>query len=520
MYLETSILDQVRSIFQQLESRYTFHITYSPRHEQAQELIDFLSEVAGCSDKLSCLLTSTDEPRLEFTLLKEEKETGIKFRAIPTGHEFTSLLLAVLNADGKGKNLPDEAIIRRIQALQGPIRLQTYVSLTCTNCPDIVQALNIMALLNPHITHEMTDGAIFQEEVDALKIQAVPTVYANGKPFHVGRSTLGELLQKLEERFGSAPTENEAPVRREFDTLILGGGPAGTSAAIYSARKGLRVAIVSQHIGGQVNETVGIENLISVPYTTGIELANSLRSHLGEYPVEIFENRRIEKAELTGKQKEITVNGGEVFTAPAVIIATGASWRKLNVEGEAQYIGRGVAFCPHCDGPFYQGKDVAVIGGGNSGIEAAIDLAGICNKVTVFEFAEALKADRVLQEKAQSLPNVEIFTSSQTTRVMGNGDKVTALRILDRITGEERDYPLDGVFVQIGLAANSTPFRDELEMTPIGEIKVDGFCRTTLPGVYAAGDVSNVPYKQIIIAMGEGAKAALSAFDDRIRGIA
>ena len=517
--LETNILDQVRSIFQPLEARYTFHITCNPKHEQARELIDFLNEIASCSDKLSCRLTETETPGPEFTLLKEEQETGIKFRAIPGGHEFSSLLLAVLNADGKGKNLPDESIGRRIRALKGTIRLQTYVSLTCTNCPDIVQALNIMALLNPHITHEMIDGALFQEEADALKIQAVPSVYANGKQFHVGRGSLGELLQKLEDTFGSLPQEDAAPVPRKFDLLVLGGGPAGTSAAIYSARKGLRVAIIAERIGGQVKETVGIENLISIPQTTGSQLADALKNHIGHYPVEVFENQRIEKAELQGKEKKVFSGGGETFTAPAVIIATGASWRKLNVEGETEYIGRGVAFCPHCDGPFYQGKHVAVIGGGNSGIEAAIDLAGICKKVTVFEFADTLKADRILQEKAQSLPNVEIFTSSQTIRVEGNGEKVTGIRIKNRITNEERDYPLDGIFVQIGLAANSALFRDVLETTTSGEIKTDTFCRTTIPGVYAAGDVSNVPYKQIVIAMGEGAKAALSAFDDRIRGI-
>lgn len=516
--LETTILDQVRSVFQHLEARYIFQITYNPKHEQAQELVAFLDDVASCSDKLSCQLVQTEAPKLEFTIVKDGDETGIKFRGIPNGHEFTSLLLAVLNADGKGKNLPDEAIGRRIKALQGEINLQTYVSLTCTNCPDVVQALNIMALLNPHIKHEMVDGALNQEEVDALKIQAVPSVYANGKLLHVGRGSLGELLQKLEESFGSAPQDME-PIRREFDVLVLGGGPAGASAAIYSARKGLRVAIVAERIGGQVKETVGIENLISVPQTTGTELANALRSHIGHYAIEIYEDRRIEQVELQGKEKSISVVGGETFVAPAVIIATGASWRRLNVEGEAEYIGRGVAFCPHCDGPFYQGKEVAVIGGGNSGIEAAIDLAGICKKVTVFEFADTLKADQVLQDKASSLPNVEIFTSSQTTRVTGNGEKVTSIRIKDRNTNEERDYPLDGVFVQIGLAANSTPFRGMLDMTPIGEIKIDAFCRTTLPGVYAAGDVSSVPYKQIVIAMGEGAKAALSAFDDRIRGI-
>lgn len=301
--LETNILDQVRSIFQPLEARYTFHITCNPKHEQARELIDFLNEIASCSDKLSCRLTETETPGPEFTLLKEEQETGIKFRAIPGGHEFSSLLLAVLNADGKGKNLPDESIGRRIRALKGTIRLQTYVSLTCTNCPDIVQALNIMALLNPHITHEMIDGALFQEEADALKIQAVPSVYANGKQFHVGRGSLGELLQKLEDTFGSLPQEDAAPVPRKFDLLVLGGGPAGTSAAIYSARKGLRVAIIAERIGGQVKETVGIENLISIPQTTGSQLADALKNHIGHYPVEVFENRRIEKAELQGKEK-------------------------------------------------------------------------------------------------------------------------------------------------------------------------------------------------------------------------
>ncbi|WP_288241245.1 alkyl hydroperoxide reductase subunit F [uncultured Bacteroides sp.] len=517
--LDLALKEQIRGIFQSLETTYTFHIVCHPRHESAQELIDMLKDVAECSAKLSCEITETEQPKLEFSLLKEGKATGVKFRGIPNGHEFTSLLLAVLNADGKGKNIPDEAIRRRIQALKGPVSLQTYVSLTCTNCPDIVQALNVIALLNGQVTHEMIDGALFQEEVDALKIQGVPSVYANGKLLHVGRGTLGELLQKLEDMFGSEPLADAEPVSRAYDVLVLGGGPAGASAAIYSARKGLRVAIVAEKIGGQVKETVGIENLISVPQTTGAQLADNLRSHINHYPIDLFEDRKIEKAELQGKEKVVSVVGGEVFTSPSVIVATGASWRKLNVEGETEYIGRGVAFCPHCDGPFYQGKDVAVIGGGNSGIEAAIDLAGICRRVTVFEFADSLRADQVLQEKARSLPNVEIFTSSQTTKVLGNGDKVIGIRVKDRVTDEERDFPLDGIFVQIGLAANSIPFREELEVTPQGEIKIDACCRTNIPGVYAAGDVSTVPYKQIVIAMGEGAKAALSAFDDRIRGI-
>lgn len=515
--LETSLLEQVRDIFRPLEARYIFHINYQPQHPKAQEQIDFLDNVASCSDKLSCQLRPSTDNLLEFSILKDKADTGIHFRGIPGGHEFTSLLLALLNADGKGKNLPDETTTRRIQALNGPLKLQTYVSLSCTNCPDVVQALNALVLLHPQATHETIDGALFADEVEAKKIQAVPAVYVNGELLHIGRGTLGELLQKLEEKVGSRPLTNAAPVSHQHDVLVLGGGPAGCSAAIYAARKGLRVAVVAERIGGQVKETVGIENLISVPQTTGAELAASLRKHMEHYPIDIYENRQIEEALLQGTQKSIHVKGNETFSAPAVIIATGASWRRLNVEGESEYIGRGVAFCPHCDGPFYQGKHVAVVGGGNSGIEAAIDLAGICSKVTVFEFMDTLKADQVLQQKARSLPNVEIFTSMQTLAVNGNGEKVTSIRVKNRQTGEEQDYPLDGIFVQIGLAANSLPFRQQLETTAIGEIKTDAACRTSLPGVYAAGDVSSVPYKQIVIAMGEGAKAALSAFDDRIR---
>ena len=517
--LDSTILQQVTEIFRNLEADYTFRISYAPLREESSQLIEFLNDFTSTSPHLNIEKHEAEGNTLCFALLKNGKETGITFRGIPNGHEFTSLLLAVLNADGKGKNLPDEGIARRIQALQDDIRLQTYVSLTCTNCPDVVQTFNIMALLNPNIRHEMVDGALFQEEVDKLNVQAVPSVFAKGKLLHVGRGSLGELLEKLEAVYQSAPIASDSePLHRKFDVLVLGGGPAGASAAIYSARKGLKVGVVAERIGGQVKETVGIENLISVPHTTGTQLADNLRTHLTQYPVELFENRRIELAELNGKEKKISVKGGETFSAPAVIIATGAGWRRLNVPGEAEYIGRGVAFCPHCDGPFYAGKEVAVVGGGNSGIEAAIDLAGICKKVTVIEFLDSLKADQVLQDKARSLPNVTIITSTQTTEVIGNGEKVTSLRLKNRQNGEEHNLALDGVFVQIGLSANSQPFREALEVSPIGEIKIDAHCRTNLPGVYAAGDVSSVPYKQIIIAMGEGAKAALSAFDDRMRG--
>ena len=518
--LDQSILQQVREIFKNLDAHYTFRVIADSHRNETEEMRQFLNDFASCSDHLTCEFNQTfQDNSLEFTLLKDGKETGITFRGIPNGHEFTSLLLAVLNADGKGKNLPDEMICQRIKSLKGAIRLQTYVSLTCTNCPDIVQALNIMALQNPNLTHEMVDGALFQDEVNRLNIQAVPAVYADGEMLHMGRGSLGELLQKLEERFGSEPNDENHPIHREFDVLVIGGGPAGASAAIYSARKGLHVGVVAGRIGGQVKETVGIENLISVPETTGAQLANDLRSHMNHYPIELFEERSIESTLLQEPHKLVMTRGGETFSAPAVIIATGASWRRLNVPGENEYIGRGVAFCPHCDGPFYKGKHVAVIGGGNSGIEAAIDLAGICSKVTVYEFLDNLKADQVLQKKLFGLPNVEVFTAMQTTEVVGNGEKVTGIRVKNRNTGEEMVHPLDGIFVQIGLAANSAPFREVLDTTPIGEIKIDAACRTNLPGVYAAGDVSSVPYKQIIIAMGEGAKAALSAFDDRTRGV-
>ncbi len=515
--LDSAILSQVRTVFEALDANYTFQVKADEQHESYNDLISFLEDLSQCSNRLNVEKLPASAGDLHFALLKDGVPTGISYRGIPGGHEFTSLLLAVLNADGKGKNLPDEGIVRRIQALHTPIQLQSYISLTCTNCPEVVQALQIISLYNKGITHELVDGALFQEEVDARKIQAVPTVFANGQQLSVGKADLALLLGKLEETFGSAPTQSDTI--KEYDVVVLGGGPAGASASIYSARKGLKVAVVAERVGGQVKDTVGIENLVSVPYTTGTELADNLRTHMSKYPIDILEHRSIEAVNFGGAKKEIRVKGGETFVAPAVVIATGAGWRKLGVEGESKYIGRGVAFCPHCDGPFYAGKHVAVIGGGNSGVEAAIDLAGICSKVTLLEFGDALRADGVLQEKARSLSNVKIFTLSQTTEVIGDGEKVTGLRVKDRSTDEERIVNLDGVFVQIGLSANSAPFADAVERTPQGEIVVDAHCRTTVKGVYAAGDVTTVPYKQIMISMGEGAKAALSAFEDRIRGI-
>lgn len=513
--LESAIKEQLRGIFAQLDGAYTLDITVSPQHESRTELLELLDDVASCSENLSCAVHEGDG--LAFTLLKEGEKTGITFRTVPNGHEFSSLLLAILNLDGKGKNFPDEGIRNRVKALKGPIQLTTYVSLTCTNCPDVVQALNAMTTLNGQIHHQTVDGAINQAEVDALNIQGVPSVFADGKLIHVGRGEFGELLKKLEEQYGAEATVQDATVK-DYDVIVLGGGPAGSAAAIYSARKGLRVALIAERIGGQVKDTLGIENLISVPQTTGTQLADNLRTHLAQYPIDLFEHRQVEQVEVVDGEKRITVAGGEQFTTQALIVTTGASWRKLNVPGEVEYIGRGVAFCPHCDGPFYKGKRVAVVGGGNSGIEAAIDLAGICSKVTVLEFMDGLKADQVLQEKVKSLPNVDVLTHTQTTEVVGNGEKVTGIRIKDRQTEEERLLPLDGIFVQIGLMPNSGALRDIVETNRPGEILIDTHCRTNVPGIYAAGDVSSVPFKQIIIAMGEGAKAALTAFDDRIRG--
>ncbi len=514
--LEAVLKEQLRGIFAGLESEYVLNIRVSSEHESRGELLGLLEGVAECSERISCRISEGEG--LEFTIQKDGQETGIKFRAVPNGHEFSSLLLAILNCDGKGKNIPDEAIRNRIKGLKGNIGLKTYVSLTCTNCPDVVQALNAMVVLNGEIHHEVIDGAINQEEAERMKIQGVPSVFANGELIHVGRGDLGELLGKLETLYGTK-TQEGGPEVRSYDVIVAGGGPAGVSAAIYSARKGLKVAVVAERIGGQVKETVGIENVISVPETTGERLANDLRLHMQRYPIDLLEHRKIEQVEVSGKNKVLTVTGGEKFTAPALIVATGASWRRLNVPGESGYIGKGVAFCPHCDGPFYKGKHVAVVGGGNSGIEAAIDLAGICSKVTVLEFLDELKADRVLQDKVRQLPNVEIFLHSQTMEVLGDGSRVTGLKVKDRKTESERVVALDGVFVQIGLAANSGVFQGIVDTNRPGEIVIDTHCRTNVPGIYAAGDVSNVPYKQIIISMGEGAKAALSAFEDRIRGV-
>ena len=512
--LDADLIAQLTQVFAPLSADLTLVAAPSEDARQA-ELLDLLAGLKAASPRIRVVTEGHPSPVPRFTLLKNGSPTGVAFRGVPGGHEFTSLVLAILNADGKGR-LPDTGVQARIRALRGPVRLRTFVSLECTNCPEVVQALNLMALLHADFQHEMWDGALAQDEVERLKIQGVPAVFAGDRLLHVGKADLAGLLENLEEQLGTVETAVSSAAVHTFDQIVVGGGPAGAAAAIYSARKGLKVAVVAGRIGGQVRDTLGIENLISVPYTEGPRLASDLRSHLEGAGVTVLDNRTVEALE-DGEVKRLRLKGGEVAEAGQVVIATGAKWRELGVPGEKEHIGRGVAFCPHCDGPFYKGKRVAVVGGGNSGVEAGIDLAGICSHVTVLEFGDTLRADAVLQKKLRSLPNVTVVTQARTTEVVGDGSKVSALRYEDRASKEIRTVDLDGVFVQIGLSPNSAVVKDLVEVNKAGEIIVDARGRTSRPGIYAAGDVTTLPFKQIVIAMGDGAKVALAAFEDRLR---
>ncbi|GAB6090040.1 alkyl hydroperoxide reductase subunit F [Spirochaeta dissipatitropha] len=514
--LDASIVNQLKSIYAPLEHSIELNQLES-KHPKQMELSQLLDDLADCSSSIHRSSADHESEIPAFSIGVNGKHSGIYFRCVPGGHEFSSLVLAVLNAGGLGK-WPDEALKSRVRALQGPIEVTTYISLSCTNCPDIVQSLNQMALMHENFQHTIVDGSLVPDEINDLKIQGVPAVFIGGKLLHSGRADFSTLLDKLEIEYGSSEPVITTDHKTEFyDVLILGGGPAGVSAAIYSARKGLKTAVIARKIGGQVNETQAIENFISIPRTVGKDLSASLREHMDEYSIDIRENRDAVYVEDHDGIKTVHVKGGESFAAPSLIIASGAQWKKLNIPGESDYIGRGVAFCPHCDGPFYVGKDVAVIGGGNSGIEAAIDLAGICKKVTVFEYAEKLNADSVLQEAAGRLNNIEIICNARTTELSGDGNKLTSIHWQDRISHEQRSLTLDGVFVQIGLNPNSSIVSDLVDLNKNGEIIIDAYCRSSAPGIYAAGDVSSTAYKQIIIAAGEGAKAALASFDDRIR---
>ena len=508
---------QLQEVFGRLES--PVHLVYRPSdHAKQQELVSMLDAVAETSPKVSAREQGDPSPVPRFHVENDLGPVGVAFTGIPGGHEFTSLILAILNTDGKGK-LPDETLVRRIQRLEGPIRLRTFVSLSCENCPDVVQALGLMAILHPTFEHEMVDGEYAQDEVEKLRIQGVPSVIDGEDLVHSGKTSLGELLGKLEKRFGSAAEGELEPVDLgEVDIAVIGGGPAGASSAIYAARKGLRTVLVTDRLGGQLQDTKGIENMISVRYTEGPQLTADLQNHLSAYDIQVLEHRRVSSVVASEGEGPIalTLDSGETLRAGRLIIATGAKWRELGIEGEKEYLGRGVAFCPHCDGPYYKGKDIAVVGGGNSGVEAAIDLSGIVKSVTVVEYMPELKADEVLQKKLRSLPNVQVVTNAKTTRVLGDGGKVHALEYEDRASGDVTQLELAGVFVQIGLVPNSAFLDGLVETNRFGEILVDAKGRTNVPRIYAAGDVTTTPYKQIVVALGEGAKAGLAAFEDQM----
>ncbi len=482
------------------------------------ELRTLLQTIAGLSDKVQFDASGSDTRKPSFVIAREGETTGVRFAAIPLGHEFTSLVLALLWTGGHPPKVEAD-VIEQIQSLDGDFNFEVYMSLSCHNCPDVVQATSLMAILNPRIRTTIIDGGLFQSEVEARQIMAVPMTFLNGEVFASGRMSVEEIVAKLDVK-SEAREAAKLSAKESFDVLIVGGGPAGAAAAVYAARKGIRVGVAAERFGGQVNDTMAIENYISVLETNGPAFAAALEQQVRHYEVDIMNLQRADKlvpAAEPGGLAEVHMANGGVLKAKSVILSTGARWRNVNVPGEAEYKNKGVAYCPHCDGPLFKGKRVAVIGGGNSGVEAAIDLAGIVEHVTLFEFADQLKADAVLVSKLKSLPNVSIHVNAQTTEITGDGSKVNGLRYRDRTSGAEQLVPLEGVFVQIGLVPNTEWLKGTLELSRFGEIMVDAKGHTSAAGVFAAGDCTTVPYKQIVIAAGEGAKAALSAFDHLIR---
>ncbi|TCV98326.1 alkyl hydroperoxide reductase subunit F [Biostraticola tofi] len=486
---------------------------------RSSDIRELLAEIVELSDKVT-LIENTLLPvrKPSFLVTNPGREVGPRFAGSPLGHEFTSLVLALLQVGGHPSK-EAQSVLDQVRQLDGEYHFETYYSLTCHNCPDVVQALNLMAILNPRISHTAIDGGVFQNEIQERNIMGVPAVFLNGKEFGQGRMTLSEIVNKIDTG-AEKRAASELSARTSYDVLIIGSGPAGAAAAIYSARKGIRTGLMGERFGGQVLDTVDIENYISVPKTEGARLANSLKAHVDEYDVDVIDVQsaaRLIPAAKAGQMHQIETASGARLKARSIIIATGARWRNMNVPGEELYRTRGVTYCPHCDGPLFKGKRVAVIGGGNSGVEAAIDLAGIVEHVTLLEFAPELKADSVLQAKVRSLNNVDIVLNAQTTEVRGDGTKLTGLQYKDRLTDAVQELTLAGVFVQIGLLPNTQWLEGTVERNRIGEILIDAKCETTVKGVFAAGDCTTVPYKQIIIASGEGAKASLSAFDYLIR---
>ncbi|MER1947703.1 alkyl hydroperoxide reductase subunit F [Stutzerimonas stutzeri] len=514
--LDTNLKTQLKAYLEKVTQ--PFEIVASlDDGEKSRELLSLLQDIAGLSDKITLKTDGDDARKPSFSLNRIGGNISLRFAGIPMGHEFTSLVLALLQVGGHPSKTAPE-VIEQIKALDGDYRFETYFSLSCQNCPDVVQALNLMAVLNPNVKHVAIDGALFQDEVEARQIMSVPSIYLNGELFTQGRMSEEEILAKLDTG-SSARDAEKLKAKDAFDVLVVGGGPAGAAAAIYAARKGIRTGVAAERFGGQVLDTMAIENFISVKETEGPKLARALEEHVREYEVDIMNLQRASQLIPAGEDGLHRVrfdNGGEL-KAKTLILATGARWREMNVPGEQEYRGRGVAYCPHCDGPLFKGKRVAVIGGGNSGVEAAIDLAGIVAHVTLLEFGEDLRADAVLQRKLASLPNVRVLKMAQTTEVKGDGQKVTGLVYKDRSSEEIHSVELEGIFVQIGLLPNSEWLKGTLELSRFGEIIVDAKGQTSIPGVFAAGDVTTVPYKQIVIAVGEGAKASLSAFDHLIR---
>ncbi|MHA3886228.1 alkyl hydroperoxide reductase subunit F [Stutzerimonas degradans] len=514
--LDTNLKTQLKAYLEKVTQ--PFEIVASlDDGEKSQELLSLLQDIVSLSDKITLKTDGDDARKPSFSLNRIGGSISLRFAGIPMGHEFTSLVLALLQVGGHPSKTAPE-VIEQIKALDGDYRFETYFSLSCQNCPDVVQALNLMAVLNPNIKHVAIDGALFQDEVEARQIMSVPSIYLNGELFTQGRMNEEEILAKLDTG-SSARDAEKLKAKDAFDVLVVGGGPAGAAAAIYAARKGIRTGVAAERFGGQVLDTMAIENFISVKETEGPKLARALEEHVREYDVDIMNLQRAGQlipAGADGLHRVQFENGGEL-KAKTLILATGARWREMNVPGEQEYRGRGVAYCPHCDGPLFKGKRVAVIGGGNSGVEAAIDLAGIVAHVTLLEFGEELRADAVLQRKLFSLPNVTVLKMAQTTEVKGDGQKVTGLVYKDRTSEEMHSVELEGIFVQIGLLPNSEWLKGTLELSRFGEIIVDAKGQTSIPGVFAAGDVTTVPYKQIVIAVGEGAKASLSAFDHLIR---
>jgi NADH-dependent peroxiredoxin subunit F len=515
--LDAPLKSQLRAYLERLQ--HDVHLVASlDDSESSAQMRELLTQITELSPRVIARFDGADARRPSFQVTRAGADMGLRFAAVPLGHEFTSLVLALLQAGGHPPKV-DAETIEQIRSLDGDFVFETWMSLTCHNCPDVVQALNLMSVLNPRIRHTAIDGGLFQREVEARQIMAVPAVFVNGEPFGSGRMELAEILAKIDTSAaarGASRLADSAP----YDVLVVGGGPAGAAAAVYAARKGIRTGIVAERFGGQTLDTLGIENFISVTETEGPKFAAALEAHVRAYDVDLLKGERVEALEPApqrGGHATVRLANGAELRSRSIVLATGARWRHIGVPGEQEYKNKGVAYCPHCDGPLFKGKRVAVVGGGNSGVEAAIDLAGLVEHVTLIEFAPALKADAVLVDKLNSLPNVTLHLNAQTLEITGDGQKVTGLVFRDRASGREERVALAGVFVQIGLVPNTEWLKGTVELNRYGEIVVDDRGATSTPGIFAAGDATTVPYKQIIVASGEGSKAALSAFDHLIR---